>query len=73
MKVVWSTDEHFVKPTLVSILSLLEHASGDIAVHVMGHRLSGAALDLLGRVEDAYPDTTFEHIPIKDSMIRSDG
>ena len=72
MRVVWSTDEHFVKPTLVSILSLLEHASRDVAVHVMGHRLSGAALDLLGRVEGAYPGTTFEHIPIQDGMIHAD-
>ena len=72
MRVVWSTDERFVKPTLVSILSLLEHASGGIAVHVMGHRLSGAALDLLRRVEDAYPGTTFEHIPIEDGMIHAD-
>ena len=72
MRVVWSTDERFVKPTLVSILSLLEHASRDVAVHVMGHRLSGAALDLLGRVEDAYPGTTFEHIPIEDGMIHAD-
>ena len=73
MRVVWSTDERFVKPTLVSILSLLEHTSGDIAVHVMGHRLSDGALDLLGRVEDAYPGTTFEHIPIEDGMIHIDG
>ena len=72
MRVVWSTDERFVKPTLVSILSLLEHASRDVAVHVMGHRLSGGALDLLGRVEDAYPGTTFEHIPIEDGMIHAD-
>ena len=71
MRVVWSTDERFVKPTLVSILSLLDHASGDVAVHVMGHRLSGAALDLLGRVEDAHPGTTFEHIPIEDGMIHA--
>ena len=71
MRVVWSTNERFVKPTLVSILSLLEHASRDVAVHVMGHRLSGAALDLLGRVEDAFPGTTFEHIPIEDGMIRA--
>ena len=28
MRVVWSTDESYVKPTLVSILSLLDHASG---------------------------------------------
>ena len=73
MRVVWSTDERFVKPTLVSILSLLEHASRDVAVHVMGHRLSGTALDLLGRVEDAYPGTTFEHIPLEDGMIHIDG
>ena len=72
MRVVWSTDERFVKPTLVSILSLIEHASRDVAVHVMGHRLSGAALDLLGRVTDAYPGTTFEHIPIEDGMIHAD-
>ena len=72
MRVVWSTDERFVKPTLVSILSLLEHARGGVAVHVMGHRLSGAALDLLGRVTDAYPGTTFEHIPIEDGMIHAD-
>ena len=72
MRVVWSTDECFVKPALVSILSLLEHSSRDVAVHVMGHRLSGAALDLLGRVEDAYPGTTFEHIPIEDGMINAD-
>ena len=73
MRVVWSTDEGFVKPTLVSILSLLEHASRDVAIHVMGHRLSGAALDLLGRVEDAYPGTTVEHIPVEDGMIHIDG
>ena len=72
MRVVWSTDERFVKLTLVSILSLLEHASRDVAVHVMGHRLSGAALDLLGRVEDVYPGTTFKHIPIEDGMIHAD-
>ena len=72
MRVVWSTDERFVKPTLISILSLLDHASGGVAVHVMGHRLSAAALDLLGRVEDAYPGTTFEHIPIEDGMIHAD-
>ena len=45
---------------------------GGVAVHVMGHRLSGGALDLLGRVEDAYPGTTFEHIPIEDGMIHAD-
>ena len=72
MRVVWSTDERFVKPTLVSILSLLEHASRDVAVHVMGHRLSGAALDLLRRVEDAYPGTTFEHIPFEQDMVYVD-
>ena len=72
MRVVWSTDESYVKPTLVSILSLLEHASRDVAVHVMGHRLSGAALDILGRVEDAYPGTTFEHIPIEYGMLYAD-
>ena len=72
MRVVWSTDEGFVKPTLVSILSTLEHASVDVAVHVMGHRLSGGALDLLGRVEDAYPGTTFEHIPIEYGMVYAD-
>ena len=38
----------------------------------MGHRLSGGALDLLGRLEDAYPGTTFEHILIEDSMIHAD-
>ena len=72
IRVVWSTDERFVKPTLVSILSLLEHASRDVAVHVMGHRLSGAALDLLRRVEDAYPGTTFEHIPFEQDMVYVD-
>ena len=29
------------------------------------------ALDLLGRVENAYPGTTFEHTPIKDGMIHA--
>ena len=71
MRVVWSTDERFVKPTLVSILSLLEHASRGVVVHVMGHRLSGGALDLLGRVEDAHPGTAFKHIPIEDDMIQA--
>ena len=72
MKVVWATDQGFVKPTLVSILSLLEHASRSVAVHVMGHGLSGAALDLLARVETAYPGTTFEHIPLDGGMIDAD-
>ena len=69
MKVVWATDQDFVKPTLVSILSLLDHASRSVAVHVMGHRLSGGALNLLARVETAYPGTSFTHIPIGDDMI----
>ena len=38
----------------------------------MGYWLSVAALDLLGCVEDAYPGTTVEHIPIDDGMIHTD-
>ena len=64
MKVVWATDQNYLKPTLVSILSLLEHASGNVDVHVMGHGLSGGALDLLARVVTAHPGTTFAHIPL---------
>ena len=72
MKVVWATDQNYLKPTLVSILSLLEHASRSVAVHVMGHGLSGAALDLLARVETAHPGTTFAHIPLDGDMFDAD-
>lgn len=69
MDVAYATDNGYMKPTLVSMMSMLEHASKDIVFHVLGHRLSDEALKSLEAVCDLYPGTTVNHVPVTDRMV----
>ena len=69
MQVVYATDSNFMKPTLVSMMSLLEHVSRSVTVHVLGHNLGQPALDALAAVDAAYEKGTVNHIPLTDEML----
>ena len=69
MDVAYATDNGYMKPTLVSMMSMLEHASRDIVFHVLGHRLSDEAVKCLEVVCDLYPGTTVNHVPVTDEMV----
>ena len=69
MDVAYATDNGYMKPTLVSMMSMLEHASRDIVFHVLGHRLSDMALRSLEAVCALYPGATVNHVPVTDEMV----
>lgn len=69
MDVAYATDNRYMKPTLVSIMSLLEHVSRGATVHVLGHDLGKSALDALAAVDAAYERATVNHIPLTDEML----
>ena len=69
MKVVYCIDQNFVKPTLVSMMSLLENLSGNIRVLVIGHNLNPNAIKMLERVEGIYHHATVRHMAVTDDMI----
>lgn len=68
MQIALASDAKFVKPTLVALLSLLKHASRDARVHLIGHNLSPAALDLFGRIRTVHPGVEISHHPLTDDM-----
>lgn len=69
MDVAYATDDGYMKPTLVSMMSMLEHASRDVTLHVLGHRLSDAAVNALEAVCVLYPGATLNHVPVTDEMV----
>lgn len=69
MQVVYATDSSYMKPTLVSMMSLIEHVSRSVTVHVLGHGLGKSALDALAAVDAAYEKATVNHIPLTDEML----
>ena len=69
MQVVYATDNSYMKPTLVSMMSLFEHVSRSTTVHVLGHDLGKSALDALATVDAAYEKATVNHIPLTDEML----
>lgn len=69
MKVVYCIDQNFVKPTLVSMMSLLENLSGNIKVLVIGHNLNPNAIKMLERVEGIYHHATVRHMAVTDDML----
>ena len=68
MQIALATDAKFVKPTLVALMSLLEHASRDAHIHLIGHNLSPAALELFKRIETVHPSVEIRHYPLADDM-----
>ena len=68
-RVVYATDQNYVKPTLISMMSLLENASTDVDVLVIGHNLSSAAVAALKRVEEIYHNATVNHLSILDKAL----
>ena len=69
MQIALSTDMNYLKPTLVSIMSVLEHASRNARVFVLGHNLSSQALAVLKRIETVHWNAEIVHIPITDDML----
>ena len=69
LRVVYATDQGFVKPTLVSMMSLLENASRDVDILVIGHNLSSGAVTALKRVEERYHNAVVYNIAISDDML----
>ena len=69
MRVVYATDEGYVKPTLISMMSLLENASRDVDILVIGHNLSSAAVTTLKRVEEVHRNASVHHLAISDDML----
>lgn len=69
MRVVYGTNQNYLKPTLISMMSLLEHASRDVHVHVIGHNLSASAVETLNLVDAKYHQASVSHVPIDDEMI----
>lgn len=69
MQVIYAADNRYMKPTLVSMMSLLEHVSRSTTVHVLGHDLGKSALDALAKVDAAYEKATVNHIPLTDEML----
>ena len=72
MQIALSTDMNYLKPTLVSIMSVLEHSSGNAKVFVLGHNLSSQALAVLKRIETVHENAEIVHIPIADDMLPAD-
>ena len=68
MQIALATDANFVKPTLVALMSLLEHASRDARVHLIGHNLPSYALELFGRIKEIHPSVEIQHHPLADDM-----
>ena len=69
MQVVYCIDQNFVKPTLVSMMSLLENSSRNIRVLVIGHDLSPNAIKMLERVEGIYHHAIVRHMAVTDDML----
>ena len=69
MRVVYGTNQNYLKPTLVSMMSLLEHASRDVHIHVIGHNLSASAVEKLSLVETKYHQASVSHVPIEDELV----
>ena len=69
MQIALSTDMNYQKPTLVSIMSVLEHASRNARVFVLGDNLSCQALAVLKRIETVRWNAEIVHIPITDDML----
>ena len=69
LRVVYATDQGFVKPTLVSMMSLLENASRDVDILVIGHNLSSAAITTLKRVEEVHRNASVHHLAISSDML----
>ena len=69
MKIAFATDMNYFKATLVAVTSVLEHASRDVEVFVLGHNLSEPALALLKQIEVLYWVATVRHVPVTDDML----
>ena len=69
LRVVYATDQGFVKPTLVSMMSLLENASTDVDILVIGHNLSSAAVATLKRVEEVHRNAAVSHLAISEDAL----
>ena len=61
MQTALSTDMNYLKPTLVSIMSVLEHASRNARVFVLGDNLGCQALAVLKRIETVHWNAEIPH------------
>ena len=68
LRVVYAIDQGYVKPTLVSMMSLLENASMDVDILIIGHDLSSTAVALLKRVEESYHNAVVYHVAVSGDM-----
>ena len=63
-----ATDMSYLQPTLVAMMSAVEHTPGPVLVHVLGDRLSDGAVDLLESACRNYPGATLAYRDIADCV-----
>lgn len=69
MQIALATDMGYAKPTMVAIMSILEHARRGVRVHVLGHNLNEGALRIFKHIEAVHPEAEMRHVPITDDML----
>lgn len=69
MQIALATDMGYAKPTMVAIMSILEHARRGIRVHVLGHNLNEGTITMFKRIETVHPEADIRHVPIADDML----
>lgn len=69
MQIALATDAGYAKPTMVAIMSILEHARRGVRVHVLGHNLDKGTMAMFKRIEAVHPQTEIRHVPITDDML----
>ena len=69
-KIVYVTDSGFLKPTLVSIWSLLDTIRGQAELHVWGHGLSARDWDAVRRVAAVNPAVVLHRRDLDDEAMK---
>ena len=69
MQIALATDMGYAKPTMVAIMSILEHAVRGTRVHVLGHNLDDGTLMMFKHIEAVHPEAEIRLIQITDDML----
>ena len=72
MQIAVATDMNYVVPTLVTVMSVLKHASRDTKVFVLGHNLTEPAQAVFKQIEKVHWNAQIHHIAITDDMLPAD-
>ena len=72
MQIAVATDMNYVTPTLVTVMSVLKHATRDTRVFVLGHNLTEPAKSIFKQIEAVHWNAQVRHIAITDDMLPAD-